>query len=72
MELTMTRADWTQLAEFVQAANAARDVIRGAATNGREQVSLRNQEIDTFKETEAPAAFWMKLGGLLHEQLKDE
>jgi len=71
MKIEMDRRDWIKLAEFINAANEAKEEIERVAAKGTQQVSIKKEAIEAWLATKVPAQVWIKLGALVKEGLED-
>ncbi len=70
--LEMDKDDWRMLFHYAQAANAVKAIIEQAAAAGKQQVSIKQEEVERFLTLNLPPGFWIKLGGLISSKLQEE
>jgi len=71
LALEMDREAWERLAEFVGAANQVRLVMAKAEDAGKQQLTMRDDSIKEFLTVDVPPDFWLRLGSLLNEKLRN-
>ena len=70
LTLEMDRGDWERLADFVRRANVVRTSMSKADDDGKQQLSMRDAAITEFLGCDVPPEFWLKLGSMLSEKLR--
>lgn len=71
LSLVMDSEDWKQLLAYTQAANALKSHIEQCAVEGKQQVSLNSNAVQTFLTLKPPPGLWLKLGSLIGSKLQD-
>jgi len=71
LSLEMSRDDWGRLSEFVEAANQLRKHLLKSKESGKQQVTINAEPVDAFLSVDVPPEFWLRLGSLLGEKLRE-
>lgn len=72
LALEMEKEDWRRLFEYAHAANEIKHLFEQAEAAGKQQVSIKQSAVDRFLALKLPPDFWLKLGSLIGQKLKEE
>lgn len=72
LSLEMEKDDWRLLSGFVEAANQLRKHLLKSKETGKQQVTINAEPVDAFLTVDVPPEFWLRLGSLLGEKLREK
>lgn len=64
-QVELTREDWTALLSFLQAANDVRGMMQKVTKSGKQQISVNDDAVTKWLDTDVPSDVWLKLGALM-------
>lgn len=65
LQVELTREDWLALLGFLQAANEVRSLMLKVTKSGKQQISVNDDAVTKWLDTDVPSDVWLKLGALM-------